>query len=40
MRPEGFIRFGCLAAVVGGGALIRAALGHLEVRKVSQERRP
>jgi hypothetical protein len=40
MKPVGFILLGGLAAAVGGGALIRAALGHLEDRNVSQERRP
>jgi hypothetical protein len=40
MKPVGFIRLGGLAAVVRGGALIRAVLEHLEDRNVSQERRP
>jgi hypothetical protein len=40
MKPAGFIRLGGLAAVVGGGALIRAALGYLEDRKLNQERKP
>jgi hypothetical protein len=40
MKPVGFIRLGGLAAVVGGGTLIRAALAYLDDRNLNQERRP
>jgi hypothetical protein len=40
MKPAGFIRLGGLAAVVGGGALIRAAFGNREDRRLNRQRRP
>ena len=40
MKPAGFIWLGGLVAVVGGGTLIRAALGHREDRRLNRERRP
>jgi hypothetical protein len=40
MKPAGFIWLGGWAAVVGGGALIRAAFGYREDRKLNRERRP
>ena len=40
MKLTGLIRLGGLAAVLGSGELIRAALGYLEDRKLNRERRP